>query len=55
MYEQFYGLRDKPFALTPNPRFVFYSRQYHEAEGQLIYGINSREGFMVVTGQPGTR
>lgn len=54
MYEQFYGLIDKPFALTPNPRFVFYSQQYREAEGQLLYGINSREGFMLVTGQPGT-
>ena len=54
MYEQFYGLRDKPFSLTPNPRFVFYSQQYHEAEGQLIYGINNREGFMLVTGEPGT-
>ncbi|MGH7619584.1 MAG: AAA family ATPase [Gemmatimonadaceae bacterium] len=54
MYEQFFGLRDKPFSLTPNPRFVFYSSQYHEAEGQLIYGINNREGFMIVTGQPGT-
>src|SRR5262249_29878986 len=54
MYEQFYGLRDKPFSLTPNPRFVFYSQQYHEAEGRLIYGINNREGFMLVTGQPGT-
>lgn len=54
MYEQFFGLKDKPFSLTPNPRFVFYSRQYHEAQGQLIYGINNREGFMVVTGQPGT-
>src|SRR5437868_2619831 len=54
MYETFYGLRDKPFSLTPNPRFVFYSKQYHEAEGQLIYGINNREGFMLVTGQPGT-
>src|SRR5882672_8888213 len=54
MYEQYYGLTDKPFSLTPNPRFVFYSQQYHEAEGQLIYGINNREGFMLVTGQPGT-
>jgi general secretion pathway protein A len=54
MYEQFYGLTDKPFSLTPNPRFVFYSQQYREAEGQLLYGINSREGFMLVTGQPGT-
>jgi len=54
MYEQFYGFRDKPFALTPNPLFVFYSQQYHQAEEQLIYGIDNREGFMVVTGPPGT-
>jgi type II secretory pathway predicted ATPase ExeA len=54
MYESFFGLKDKPFALTPNPKFVFYSRQYREAEGQLLYGISNREGFMLVTGQPGT-
>jgi general secretion pathway protein A len=54
MYEAFFGLNDKPFSLTPNPRYVFYSRQYREAEGQLLYGINNREGFMLVTGQPGT-
>src|SRR3982751_2504182 len=54
MYEQFFGLADKPFSLTPNPRFVFYSRQYREAEDQLLYGLNNREGFMLLTGQPGT-
>jgi len=54
MYEAFFGLKDKPFSLTPNPRYVFYSQQYREAEGQLLYGINNREGFMLVTGQPGT-
>lgn len=54
MYESFFGLKDKPFALTPNPKYVFYSRQYREAEGQLLYGISNREGFMLVTGQPGT-
>src|SRR6476620_847457 len=54
MYEDFYGLVDKPFTLTPNPRYVFYSQRYREAEGQLLYGITSREGFMIVTGQPGT-
>src|SRR5688572_12070758 len=54
MYETFFGLNDKPFSLTPNPRYVYYSQQYREAEGQLLYGINNREGFMVVTGQPGT-
>src|SRR5436189_93035 len=54
MYQQFYGLTDRPFTLTPNPRFVFYSQRYREAESQLLYGINAREGFMIVTGQPGT-
>jgi general secretion pathway protein A len=54
MYERFFGLNDKPFSLTPNPRYVFYSQQYREAEGQLLYGINNREGFMLVTGHPGT-
>ena len=54
MYEQFYGLTDKPFSLTPNPRFVYYSKQYREAESQLLYGISNREGFMLLTGQPGT-
>ena len=54
MYEQFYGLSDKPFSLTPSPRFVYYSQQYHEAESQLLYGISNREGFMLLTGQPGT-
>ena len=53
MYERFFGLNDKPFSLTPNPRYVFYSQQYREAEGQLRYGISNREGFMLVTGQPG--
>jgi general secretion pathway protein A len=54
MYEAFFGLSEKPFSLTPNPKYVFYSQQYREAEGQLLYGINNREGFMLVTGQPGT-
>ena len=54
MYEAFFGFSEKPFSLTPNPKFVFYSQQYREAEGQLLYGINNREGFMLVTGQPGT-
>ena len=54
MYERFFGLKDKPFSLTPNPKYVFYSQQYREAEGQLLYGINNREGFMLVTGHPGT-
>jgi len=54
MYEQFYGLSEKPFALTPNPKFVFQSEQYRTAEQSLLYGIAQKEGFMLVTGAPGT-
>jgi type II secretory pathway predicted ATPase ExeA len=54
MYEQFFGLSEKPFSLTPNPRFVFQSEQYRAAEEALIYGIGQKEGFMLVTGAPGT-
>jgi general secretion pathway protein A len=54
MYEQFFGLNEKPFVLTPNPRYVFYSERYREAEEQLLYAIGHGEGFMLVTGRPGT-
>ena len=54
MYESYYGLTEKPFALTPNPRFVFQSEQYRTAEQSLLYGIAQKEGFMLVTGAPGT-
>jgi type II secretory pathway predicted ATPase ExeA len=54
MYEAFFGLSEKPFALTPNPRFVFQSEQYRTAEQSLLYGIAQKEGFMLVTGAPGT-
>jgi general secretion pathway protein A len=54
MYEAFYGLTEKPFSLTPSPRFVFQSEQYRAAEEALTYGIAQKEGFMLVTGAPGT-
>jgi type II secretory pathway predicted ATPase ExeA len=54
VYEAFYGLSEKPFTLTPNPRFVFQSEQYRVAEEQLLYGIAQKEGFMLVSGPPGT-
>ena len=54
MYEEFFGLAEKPFSLTPNPKFVFQSEQYRVAEEQLLYGISQKEGFMLVTGAPGT-
>lgn len=54
MYENFYGLSEKPFSLTPNPKFVFQSEQYRVAEESLVYGVAQKEGFMLVTGAPGT-
>ncbi|MBA2686964.1 MAG: AAA family ATPase [Gemmatimonadaceae bacterium] len=54
MYEEFFGLNGRPFSLTPNPRFVFYSSRYRDAEDGLLYGIARKEGFMVLTGAPGT-
>src|SRR4051794_6369897 len=54
MYEQFFGLKDKPFSLTPNTRFVYSSTQFAEVESQLLYGIGNHEGLMLVTGSPGS-
>src|SRR5262245_7377435 len=54
VYEEFFGLIDKPFALTPNPRFVFYSEAYGAAEEAILYGLAQNEGLMLVTGGPGT-
>jgi general secretion pathway protein A len=54
MYEEFYNLSERPFTLTPNPRYVFYSARYREATDELHYGIERKEGFMLLTGWPGT-
>jgi len=54
MYEDFYGLREKPFNLTPDPRFLFLSESHRVALEHLIYGITQKEGFMLITGDVGT-
>jgi general secretion pathway protein A len=54
MYTEFYGLHEKPFALTPNPRFLFLSESHREAIAHLLYGIEQGEGFIAVTGEVGT-
>jgi general secretion pathway protein A len=54
MYEEFYGLAEKPFSLTPNPRYVFYSEHYRSALEHLTYGLREKEGFMLLTGMVGT-
>ncbi len=54
MYEHFYGLQDKPFNLSPDPRFFFESRGHARALAYLQYGVEQGEGFVVVTGDVGT-
>jgi general secretion pathway protein A len=54
MYEAFYGFTEKPFNLTPDPRFLFLSEKHREAFAHLLFGIKSRSGFVMVTGEIGT-
>jgi general secretion pathway protein A len=54
MYTAFFGLREKPFALSPDPRFLFLSEAHREALAHLLYGIEQGEGFIAVTGEVGT-
>lgn len=54
MYEQFYGLRERPFDLSPNPRFLFLSRGHKEALTHLKYGLSGRPGITVLVGEAGT-
>jgi general secretion pathway protein A len=54
MYLKFYGLREAPFAPTPDPKFLFQSARHREALAQLIYGVRERKGFIVLTGEIGT-
>ncbi|MBW2477413.1 MAG: AAA family ATPase [Deltaproteobacteria bacterium] len=54
MYESFYGLTEKPFSLTPNPRFLFLSKTHNEVYAHLLYGIENKSGFIMVTGEVGT-
>lgn len=54
MYEEFFGLKEKPFSLTPDPKYVFFSKNFKEALDLLIYAIKQREGFIVLTGDIGT-
>lgn len=54
MYEEFFGLAEKPFSLTPNPRYAFYSDEYGSSLQQLLYGIEEKEGFLLLTGMVGT-
>jgi len=54
MYESFYGLRESPFNLTPDPQFFYLGENHREALAQLIYGVREKKGFIVLTGEVGT-
>lgn len=54
MYCKHYGLREKPFNITPNPRFIYLSKNHKEAFAHLLYGIRNHAGFIELTGEVGT-
>jgi general secretion pathway protein A len=54
MYCNYFGFREKPFNITPNPRFLYLSKHHKEAFAHLLYGIKSHAGFIELTGEVGT-
>jgi general secretion pathway protein A len=54
MYAEFYGFKELPFALTPDPRFIYFTPSHTEVMANLHYGIESGKGLIVVTGEVGT-
>lgn len=53
MYAAFYGLAERPFNITPDPRYLFFSRRHREAWDHILFGIEQRRGFIQVTGEVG--
>ncbi len=54
MYNAYFGFEENPFSLSPDPAFLYRSAQHEEALANLIYGVQSRKGFIVLTGEVGT-
>ena len=54
MYNAFFGFNQNPFNMSPDPSFLFRSSQHEEALANLIYGVQSRKGFVVLSGEVGT-
>ena len=54
MYTSFFGLNEKPFAITPDPRYLFLSERHGEALAHLVYGVTESGGFIQLTGEVGT-
>src|SRR5271169_2684399 len=54
MYKSFFGLKENPFNVNPDPRFLFLTQEIEEALAGLMYGIQTRKGFITLTGEVGT-
>jgi general secretion pathway protein A len=54
MYQQFYGLRELPFELTPNPKYLYLPKKHREAYSTLVYGLSSAKGVTALIGEAGT-
>jgi general secretion pathway protein A len=54
LYTEFFGLNEKPFSITPDPRYLYLSRRHADALAHLIYGISESGGFIQLTGEVGT-
>jgi general secretion pathway protein A len=54
VYLDFYGLRERPFSATPDPRFLYLTGHHREAMAQLVYGVREGLGFLMLTGEVGT-
>jgi general secretion pathway protein A len=54
MYTQYYGFSENPFNITPDPRFLYLTPGHREALASLVYGVQERKGFVVLTGEVGT-
>ena len=54
MYEEFYGLKEKPFSMTPDSRYFYPSKKHNDALSHMVYAIEERRGFVVITGEIGS-
>jgi general secretion pathway protein A len=54
MYKKYFGLKETPFSIAPDPRYLYMSGQHREALAHLLYGVNSDGGFVLLTGEVGT-
>lgn len=54
MYQEFFGLHEKPFSIAPDPRYLYMTEQHREALAHLLFGVGDEGGFILLTGEVGT-